>query len=571
MAFVVAALAGLTYAGTLGYGFVWDDPISVGSWLPALPRIQDAFFPPPGIPQFPSDYYRPLQLLAYQLARAIGGGAPWPFHLSVVLLHMLATALVLRVGLRFLGPGPSGWWAATWAAVLFAVHPIHSESVAWMAACPDVMVTAAGLGALLAYWRVDWSEWQRSGSAAALAFVGLLAKENAAALLVLVPMSTILLADRGATRERKRAAPSLPGRSSPITLSPFAAAAAVYLFLRLAGSNGAMSETTVPSNPLISSIVTFGTYLRLLILPFPQNAYIADVPSGLGAAAVGAALTAGFAGLLWRAWRRDDRPLSFALLWLAIALGPSLAVLAKPATAPLAERYLYLPSAGFCWVFGLTVARAAGRGGAARIGAQITAASLIVAACGLTVSRNRVWADNYSLWSDTAAKNEVDALPLRSLAAATHHRGDATTAERLFKQALELRNTPRGKYIIYNNLGTIALERNDDAAAESYYRRAAEFDPAPMLLYNLALIELRRGLGSTDAGARSAKLAEARALFERAVAASPHDADIHVGLAQTAAALGDQTTARRHFAFALDLGLPASTDAAVRQRLHDLE
>ena len=91
----VAVGAVAVYSGTLSCGFVWDDPISVQRWLPALPTWWSVFFPPANIPQFPADYYRPLQLLSYQLDRAVGGGAPWAFHLDVVLLHGLATVLVL--------------------------------------------------------------------------------------------------------------------------------------------------------------------------------------------------------------------------------------------------------------------------------------------------------------------------------------------------------------------------------------------------------------------------------------------------------------------------------------------
>ena len=76
----------------------------------------------------------------------------------------------------------------------YAVHPIHSESVAWMAARPDVMVTCAGLAALLAYWHATWSEPKRAGVAAGFVLLGLLCKETAAALLLMVPLSTLILA-----------------------------------------------------------------------------------------------------------------------------------------------------------------------------------------------------------------------------------------------------------------------------------------------------------------------------------------------------------------------------------------
>jgi tetratricopeptide (TPR) repeat protein len=355
---------------------------------------------------------------------------------------------------------------------------------------------------------------------------------------------------------------------------PFGIALAAYLVLRGAGSYAGIPETSLPANPVTAIVGAAGTYLRLLAIPHPQNAYIADLPAGNMALAANAIIVAAFVALLVWAWKRNERAWLFSLLWIAVTLAPSFGVIAKPSTAPLAERYLYLPSVGFCWALGLGVARAQQVYGRARGAVALAAVSVaIVAGAGAaTMKRNSVWADNYSLWSDTAEKNDVDGLPLRSLAAATLEKGDAQTAERLFLQALERRNTTRGKYIIYNNLGTIALGRNDDVVAERYYRQAAEFEPAPALLYNLGLIRLRRGMDpSVAVTERTAALTEAKDLFERGIAASPHDAEIHVGLAQTADALGDHATARKHFAKGLDLGLPPSTATAVQQRLQAIE
>jgi Tfp pilus assembly protein PilF len=564
-ALAVAALAAATYASTLGYGFVWDDPISVQRWLPALTKWWSAFFPPANIPQFPADYYRPLQLWSYQLDNAIGGGAPWAFHLDVVALHTLASVLVLLTGSRFLGAAPSSSRAALWAAALFATHPIHSESVAWMAARPDVMVTCAGLGALLAYWHQGWGAWRRAGVAAALVFIALLCKETAAALLIAVPASTAIL---------RLSVLSSAQRRTLLTAAivAFATAALVYLLMRAAGTESGVAPAAVlPANPLFALVGASGTYLRLLVLPHPQSAYISDLSAGGPALAISFLFLLAFAALLLWSRRRDDRALFFALAWIVITLAPSLAVIAKPATAPLAERYLYLPSVGLCWAFGLLVVGAAGHPRFGRI-AQPAAAAVVLVACAATMQRNPVWRDNLSLWSDTAAKNTAAGLPLRSLAAVTLERGDAAAAEKMFEQALMRSNDAHGRHIIYNNLGTLALNRGDDESAERHYRRALTFELAADCLYNLGLIELRRALApALAADARAEKQRTARTLFEQALAASPFDADIHMGLAHAAEAVGEPAAARRHFEEALRLGLPPTTAAAVRRRLNEIQ
>lgn len=560
----VGGLAALMYATTLGHGFVWDDPISVHSWLPALRSWWACFFPPGNIPQFPSDYYRPLQLLSYRVDHAIGDGAPWAFHLTAVVLHVVATVFVFHTGFRLFGRGSTAWWAALWAAALFAVHPIHSESVAWMAARPDVMVTCAGLAALLAYWHTAWSAWRRSSIAAALVFAGLLCKENAASLLVLVPASTLALRHASGGKTRIEAA----------VLLSFGAAAVAYLLLRTAGLNETVPETAWPPSPLLALLGTAGAYLRLLIVPYPQNAYIGDAPTDVASLAIGVLLLIGFGALLWWAWRRNDRPSVFAFAWLALTLAPSLLAVARPSIAPLAERYLYLPSVGFCWIFGALIERLAACGRRWRRLAVAGAVIVVLTGGTLTVERNCVWQDNYTLWNDTAAKNTVHGLPLRSLAAATLERGDVDAAEPLFHAALGLMNSAHGHYIIYSNLGTIASKRGDDVTAERYYRRALESEHTAAGLYNLALLVLKRALqrdASADAAARAAQGREARSLFEQALALTPYDVEVHLGLAQAAAAHGDIATARRHFEKALELRLPPTTTAAVRQRLEALD
>lgn len=570
----LAALAFLTYASTLGYELVWDDAASVHRWLPALTHWWSPFFPPRDILQSAANYYRPLQLISYQIDRAIADGAPWPFHLTVVLLHVLATALVHRTALRLFGNDAAAWRVALWAGALFAVHPIHSESVAWMGARPDVMVTCFGLTAMLAYWRAEWSDLRRACVAAALIFMAMLSKENAIALLVMVPASTIVCPYViGNARQRG------PGdtRAAGISLStvlPFVAAGAGYFLLRNAAGFGADSHPGLPADPLATLTGAVGTYLRLLIVPYPQNAYIADVPAA-GVALWGSALVVVvYAALLWRAWRSGDRPLAFSLVWIGVTVLPSLAVLNMPPAAPIAERYLYVPSIGFCWAFGAAVAYACRRSGYLRVAAQAGAALVIILACGLTLSRNRIWRDDYSSWKDTTAKNAVSGVPMRHLALAALARGDAAEAELLLWKALKRRNDRHGVHLIYNNLGTLALNRGDGGTAEQYYRKAVETAAQANSLYNLGLLLLRHSIDpkvTPDSRTRTEKLRQARELLERALTVNPLDPDIYLGLAHVAEATSDLPEARRRFEEALRLELPEATAAVVRSRLEQMK
>ena len=141
---VLLSLLGLltfvVYSGSLSFDFVWDDwpqivnsPI-IRSWS-NLPRA------------FGSDlwyhvarhqvYYRPLFVAWSMLNYTLFGLRPWGWHLGAVLLHVGAVAAVFwlarRLGLEY--------WTAALAALIFALHPVHIEPVAWISGASDTMVT----------------------------------------------------------------------------------------------------------------------------------------------------------------------------------------------------------------------------------------------------------------------------------------------------------------------------------------------------------------------------------------------------------------------------------------------
>ena len=151
VAVAVAALAAAVYVNALANGLVWDDPIVLDRQLRAFRTLGDLLVTPRNIPQYSPDYYRPLTTLSYLLDHAIGGSGPLMFHLSVVVFHVVTTFLVFRFGLALFSGAPVAVLAAGIGAALFAVHPIHSESVAWGAGRSDVLACGFSVAAATAY------------------------------------------------------------------------------------------------------------------------------------------------------------------------------------------------------------------------------------------------------------------------------------------------------------------------------------------------------------------------------------------------------------------------------------
>src|SRR5215470_16871078 len=193
---LVGCAALLAYANSARNGFVWDDPIILTRQLVVFRSAGDVLAPPRDIPQFSPDYYRPLTIATYLLDRAVGGGAPFAFHLSVVIAHAATSVLVYVLALQLIGssvprqPVPlaaaarrrsSALIGAAVAGALFALHPIHTESVAWAAGRSDVLATGFMVAALLLQARARRS-WIASAAAGLCALAALGSKETAVAL-----------------------------------------------------------------------------------------------------------------------------------------------------------------------------------------------------------------------------------------------------------------------------------------------------------------------------------------------------------------------------------------------------
>jgi tetratricopeptide (TPR) repeat protein len=582
VAVVVLALA--VYLNALANGLVWDDPIILTRQLLAFQSLRDLIFLPRNIPQFSPDYYRPLTILTYLIDHALGGASPFMFHFSVVIFHVVTTYLVFRFGMALFCGQPPAVVAAGVGAALFAVHPIHSESVAWGAGRSDVLACGFSLAGALVYFSAKQPASRRSILAAGLLFAATLAKETAVPLLALVPLSDAVLGRAGQGRapvapraQRRRRDATSPVPPQLLLYLPFAAALALYLGAREAVLGSVLGPaSTLQIDAFARLIGAVGYYLFKLAVPIRQSAYISDLPMTplvlLGTTLV-VLLTAAACVV---AWRRGEGSVSLLLLWIAFTLAPSLAIVLKIPAAPVAERYLYLPSVGYCLLLGYGAARlfSALTSREARAAVAVAVVVLLSIGTAATVRRNAVWRSNLSLWQDTAAKNLTDGLPMRSLATAYQQRGDTAKAKEHFLLALQRRNDAAGLLTIYNNLGSLAMMEKRLDEAEGYYRSALAYNPgAADALFNLALIALTRakdGNGPHDQAWEHEQAEQARRLFEQAQQLSPLDPDIPVGLGQTLSVLGDAAGARQAYERALQLGLPPATDAAVRQLLREL-
>jgi hypothetical protein len=391
-ALLVLVAATAAYLPALGNGFVWDDPLILENQLPAFRTWADVLVPPRNLPHSGSFYYRPLVFSSYLFDRWAGGGSPIAFHATPIILHALASGLLLLLLWHLLGRRT--WLAPTLGAAMFAIHPVHVEAVAWMAGRGDLLATIAVIGALLA-WGRWWEEgrtlWLVVGSAALL--LGLVSKEVAAAGVVLAAaLPWVWPAPPSA---RRRAAWPLWS----------AIGAAVLLFALLRGTAFSLTPGATrapsPSSVTVELVSALGFYVAALLFPLQPGVVLSAVPTGGGAFALGIVGTIVFLGGLTVAlWRRAFLP-AWGLLWIAVALAPALLLVVRYISeTPLAERYLYLPSAGAAVVIGWAASKLPARW---RPSATIAAAVILLAIGFVTASRSLVWRDEISFWSNAVA------------------------------------------------------------------------------------------------------------------------------------------------------------------------
>lgn len=547
--FVPAAIAVfsalLVYARSLHGGFIWDDPL-VLEQLRAIQSWRDLFVPPAIIAKF---YFRPVIFLSYLFDRSLGGENPFWFHFSVVALHAINVLLVWRLACRLF---PRDWLIPAAGALLFAVFPTHVESVAWMAGRSDVVVcTFVLLTALLYLEDQTWKAWL--GGVTFL--LALLSKEMALAAVGLVPLLDALRT----------------GRLRWQRYLPLAAATLLYFALRqqaLGTFVGGMPTGASPPQIAAELIRATGFYVLQAVAPVRLCAYIPSVPAHVGYFALGLLALALSAALAAANWSPGRWPVTFLVAWFFATLAPSFAVIIRrSASAPVADRYLYVPTVASCLLLAWLLVRLAQRRHLATQWIVIVVLGLS-AVLGFHAARYaQVWADDLSFWTDIAAKASSNALPHREFAAALVRRNRLDEAEKELRQALAARGSAEELAMAYNDLGNVYRRRGRYLEAEQAFEAGIQIRPHPMLYHNLGMAlmahleeEQRQG----DEAAIARDIVRARTAFENALqlgarGAGPagfpqwEPAKTHALLGQVLFSLGDRTGARQHVEASLRL------------------
>jgi tetratricopeptide (TPR) repeat protein len=460
---------------------------------------------------------RPLTYFTFWLNYRFSGEDPLGYHTLNLLIHLTACWLALLVFCRVL-PSPQ---AALWAAVIFALHPLQTEAVAY------VFGRATLLAALLCL--VCWKAWLdgRRGLAVACFAAALLAKEEAAAFpLFLLGWEWAFAKQR--TGMSKRA---LRPVALMLALVVLAAARLFYAGLVTKGSGFAFDLGSItPATYLLTQARSFWEYARLVVVPAGLNFdYDFALSTGfdprtlLAWIALGAAAAAAGFGL-----RKQPH-----LYWF---LGGILLLIPTSSFAPLAdliaERRMYLPLVSFSLLLGFALDAALRRAPAAAKRLAPLMLALVLAV--LSFNRSQVWRSEESLWRDTAAKSPGKARPKLQLARALEEKGPAAKVERLalLQQAREI--APENPDAALE-IGVFHLQTGTPAEALAEFDRAAAADPGN------AQIQANRGAALYLLG----RLPEAESAFQQALEMDGCNFDARNNLILLYRSVGDVEAVRR--------------------------
>ena len=417
IALAVVLLGFLAYANTLGAGFVWDDASSIllhqnvrdPSQVAALfTEDQHAFAGGQG------NFYRPLVSVSFMIDYFISTLGQTPtdpskppqdlgafiFHFSSVLWHIAAALCLLALLSRLGVPGP----VRAAVPLLYIVHPLHTEAVAYVSGRADSMSATFMFAGL---YFATWHEARQRTAGLVLTLLcfiaGLLSKESSfifpallgAGILMAFPVS------------ESGAQPAPPIRRW-LPLLGSGAILGIYATLRMTvlsfGSDSTPPDTTFIQRG-VEALQSFALYIGLIFAP--RNLHMERTLDGVPAyiAFIGLFLLLACVGMVIIALRRQQRRAAFAMAWFLLSWLPISGLF--PLNAPMAEHWMYVPLAGFIWALAEMIwpffetSAETSRPGAPAIAATTVLVAALGALLTLTATRNLDWRDNESIYTAT--------------------------------------------------------------------------------------------------------------------------------------------------------------------------
>jgi tetratricopeptide (TPR) repeat protein len=507
-------------------------------------------------------HYHPLTLLSYSLEYRFFKLNPFAYHLTNLILHLLNGLLVFWLILMLKG----GVLTSLVVSLLFAIHPLHVESVAWISERKDVLYSFFFLGSLVVYLTYLKTRGRRYYFLSLFLFLLSLLSKSMAVTLPLVLFLCDTLLDRKFDRK------------CLIEKIPFLAIAFIFGIIAIFAQGSPETMSQNPSSPfpknifimsevltiyfskllLMSEVLT--SYFPKLILPiklsclYPFIKEIGGVWSYVYLTTIIGFLIAGI--LLGR----YNKKITFGTLFFFITILPVLPV------KIMADRYIYIPSIGiffiaaegFYWLYRSKLEPI-------KIVKPILAI-LLIGILGtysfLTWERCQVWKDSMSLWNDVLKNYPSLQIAYNNRGEAYLRRGDYDRAISDYNQALSIHPGYETAYYLYENRGTAYLLKGD------YERAIADYDQALRIKPNYAMAYHNRGTAYLNKGDFEGAISD----FNKALGIDPGYAETYFYKAIACEKIGHLQEALESYRGFIENALPQYTSYInyARNRIREL-
>ncbi len=558
LALLLAVISFIVYANTLSNGFVYDDQSAitkntiVAKGISAIPEILATPYRN-GYWIVPNDTYRPLSLVLFAIEYQFLGKNPAGYHFVTILLYAACVVLLFLFFDSLFSRRKTA--VAFIAALLFALHPIHTEVAANIKSCDELLCFLFAFLSLNVFLKYKDSGHIKHLILGSFCFLlALLAKETVISFYVVLLMVFLFYKNE----DRKRSVSVSIGSAIAVLLF-FGIRASVFSTYHINQfasiqliDNGLVTPGLPLATRIASAFLILGYYIKLLFAPYPliMDYSYDHIPFVTFTSPAAIASLAVYVFLIVFSIRRflKDRkdPFAFCIFWFLITLSLYSNTFMLIA-ATLGERFLFFPSAGFCLLLALLISKwiikdennIATILKTPKLLAIIVPVSIILAS--LTINRNTEWTDNLTLYSAdikkaprsvklnyllgmeylNTAKEEKDPVKQRKgmsdgisylsksialypdyddaqaeLCGAYFRSGIYDSAEVHGKLSLNL--NPLNPYTL-NNMGGIAFMRKDYQSTISLCEKAISIKPGVVDMYtNVAASFL--SLGRSDSG-----------------------------------------------------------------------
>lgn len=502
-------------------------------------------------------YWHPLTWLSLQLDITLFGYHAWGIHLTNLVLH-IANSIALFLVLARL---TQAFWPSAFLAALFAVHPMHVESVAWAAERKDVLSTFFLILTVAAYARyARQPTWGGQARMTVLFVLGLLAKP----MLVTLPFALLLLDAWPLGRLRIGSPPAdpLPARSithllgEKILLFILAIAFSILTFHLQTGTGAVFTTDSLSLGTRIANALNgYVWYLWKTLVPTRLIVFHVHRMAIPGyEAAASAALLAALTAVFVRRFRAEPA-LLVGWFWFLGTLFP-VSGIAQSGEQAYADRFAYVPHIGLFLTLIWGIRDLARRARMQPAPLAIAAAGVLVACSALTFLQVRRWRDTETIWEYalTIAPKNYRAHASLGLYHYTH--GHLPEAAFHMRESIAYQEKfPEGYY----NLGRTLIDLNELPEAEDCFRRA--------LQWNKNMDDAAHNLGNVLL--RQNRWKEGADVLTRLLERKPDRADTHQLLGIALVELGQLESAKAHFDRALELQ-PVYAEAEHQRGIVDL-